>query len=253
MYLRRWGAKLQEVRAILLSKTWFGFDLDDTLHEFRQASNLALSSVLSKVNQDHGISIDDMQKEYRLILAEKTAMAFTDGRTSHEYRKERFQAVLEKFRISWNDDYLDALEHLYEAALGKSLCLKCGAFGLIDNLRKRDKKIVIITEGPQDAQEWTLEKLGISDKIDFLATTNLFRTSKVDGLLGKVLEHLQIAATDLVYIGDSWVRDMKPAMEERIYAVHYSEADSFSLDRYPIKVNTLKKLDLIIEDLPAQR
>jgi len=251
MYLRRWGARLREFRASLLSKAWFGFDLDDTLHEFRQASSVALSSVLSKVNEDHRISIDDMQKEYRLILAEKTATAFTDGRTSHEYRKERFQAVLDKFGILCTDHYLDALAQLYEAALARSLCLKCGAFSLLDNLQKLGKKIVIITEGPQDAQEWTLKILGISEKVDFLATTNHFRTSKIDGLLGKVLEHLHIAATDLVYIGDSWVRDMEPAIKESIYAVHYAEADNFSLDQYPIKINTLKKLNWIIEDVPA--
>lgn len=122
---------------------------------------------------------------------------------------------------------------------------------MLGNLRKLGKKVVVITEGPQDAQEWTLEMLGIIEKVDLLATTNRFRTSNVHGLLGKVLEYLQIAATDLVYIGDSWVRDMEPAKREGIYAVHYAEADRSSFDRYPIKINSLKKLDLVAEDLLA--
>jgi phosphoglycolate phosphatase-like HAD superfamily hydrolase len=98
---------------------------------------------------------------------------------------------------------LDELAHTYEAALEDSLELKCGALSLLTHIKAMGKKIVVITEGPQDAQEKTLEKLGLKDKIDFLATTNLFRVSKVDGLFSKVLEQLKIGASDMVYVGDS--------------------------------------------------
>ncbi|UZP39552.1 hypothetical protein NXS19_007368 [Fusarium pseudograminearum] len=40
-YLRCWRDDVMRLRAIFHEKTWFGFDLDDTLHEFRHSSGRA--------------------------------------------------------------------------------------------------------------------------------------------------------------------------------------------------------------------
>lgn len=69
-YLELWGRKLGENRTILHSKDWFAFDLDDTLHDFRKASSTALLAVLSRIKEDHGTNIDEMQKPYRFILVD---------------------------------------------------------------------------------------------------------------------------------------------------------------------------------------
>ncbi|KAI9767032.1 MAG: hypothetical protein M1840_005991 [Geoglossum simile] len=183
---------------------------------------------------------------YSRVLSRTTAGAFTDVKTSDEYRKDRFSAVLKSFSIKPSDQLLDELARTYEAALEDSLELKCGELSLLTRIKAMGKKIVMITEGPQDAQERTLEKLGLKDKIAFLATTNLFRISKVDGLFSKVLEQLKTAASDMVYVGDSERRDMIPAIAHGIYAIHYAEAESFSLDLYPAKINTLKKMEHIL-------
>ena len=64
---------------------------------------------------------------------------------------------------------------LYEATLMASLELKCGTSDLLSVVRKMGKKIVVITKGPQDAQERTIQGLGIGGHIDILATMNHFR------------------------------------------------------------------------------
>ena len=62
--------------------------------------------------------------------------------------------------------------------------------------------------------------LGIGSYIDYyLATTNLFKTAKVGGLFSPVLAHLEISSDDLVYIGDTEVRDIEPAMAAGIFSV----------------------------------
>ncbi len=248
-YLQLWGSKFNEIQATLRSKTCFAFDLDDTLHEFRKASSSAVLAVLTRINADHhGTSIAEMQNMYHQILADKTASAFVDGRTSREYRKERFETLTQKLQLSRTDNadddnkYFDSLADIYEAALATSLRLKSGALSLLTTLKNRGKKIAIITEGPEDAQIWTLHQLGLHPYVDFLATTNRFRTSKVGGLLRKVLNTLNIGTTDVVYIGDSWPRDMEPAIEEGVLGIHYSEMDNISLDLSPIRVNSLWKV-----------
>jgi putative hydrolase of the HAD superfamily len=246
LYMSLWKDKVEEIRAILQTKTWFAFDLDDTLHEFRKASGAAVSATLRIINQKYVIPIDELRTAYSRVLKQATAGAFTDGKTSDEYRKERFSTVLEDFSIMPSDELLDELTHTYETVLGGSLELKCGAISLFTQIKAMGKKIAVITEGPQDAQKRTLKTLKLEDKIDFLATTNFFHVSKVDGLFGKVLEELKIGASDMVYIADSKERDMIPAAEHGIYAIHYAEMESFSLDLYPAKINTLKKLEYIL-------
>ncbi|KAK9318817.1 hypothetical protein V1517DRAFT_359725 [Lipomyces orientalis] len=80
--------RLDPVLALLAAKPWFGFDLDDTLHEFRKASAHASRSVFEAIQAtypDTNETIDDLEATYRQILRSKTANAFTDGRTSEDY------------------------------------------------------------------------------------------------------------------------------------------------------------------------
>lgn len=129
-----------------------------------------------------------------------------------------------------------------------SLGLKCGAIGLLSTLRDMGKKVVIMTEGPQDAQERTIHRLGIGGYFDFLATTNHFGVTKTNGLFSKVLEHLGISPSEIAYIGDSVQRDMKPAMAEGIFSIHLAETTHVSLNTLPPQINTLRKLQYILSD-----
>jgi putative hydrolase of the HAD superfamily len=176
--------------------------------------------------------MEALKLEYRNILAQKTSCAFIDGKTSHEYLAERFSALLEFFSHAPTQNLIDELLSTYETTLTQTLELKSGALSLLRTLRAMGKKIVVITEGPEDAQERVLEALGLMPKIDFLATTNFFGVSKTEGLFKKVLQHLGIAAQDIAYIGDNEARDMSPAIEVGIYAMHLSGEENFSLDVY---------------------
>jgi len=73
------------VKLTLQSRKYFGFDLDDTLHEFRKASASASSAVFDAIQQQTGMSIEPLESTYTEILRSKTASAFTEGRTSTEY------------------------------------------------------------------------------------------------------------------------------------------------------------------------
>ena len=112
------------------------------------------------------------------------------------------------------DTVVSELLESYEVTLLESLKLKECTLELLSTLKDTGKKIVIITEGPVDAQKRTIERLGIEGCIDFLFTTNQFGVSKVDGLFAKVLKRLNILPSEMLYIGDSEERDKMPAMKE---------------------------------------
>ncbi|GKT40364.1 glyceraldehyde 3-phosphate phosphatase [Colletotrichum spaethianum] len=239
-------SKDDSLKAILAEKSWFGFDLDDTLHEFRRASTAATSKTLEVVSQRHQTPWVSLKEEYTKILHEKTAGAFSEGKTSFEYRRERFASLLERFSLPQDDAFLDELLEVYETTLNQSLQLKEGAAITLETLKGMGKKIAVITEGPQDAQERTVRNLGVADHIDFLATTNYFGLPKTEGLFPKVLSHLGITAADMVYVGDSELRDMEPAMAGGIFCIHLNEAAQASWASHPPRIKSLRNLEQVL-------
>lgn len=233
-------------RNALLQKSWFGFDLDDTLHEFRRASHKATTATLESISNRSDIPVLELKPAYDQILKDKTKTAFTDGKTSFDYRRERFTALLSHFSISYEKENMPKLLDLYEDTLTASLELKGGATALLSSLRGLGKRIVIMTEGPQDAQERTVRALGLEPYIDFLATTNRFGCAKTTGLFARVMDHLDIAADDIVFIGDSWQRDMEPAMAEGILSIHLDESKTTDLGVSPPVIASLSELQQIL-------
>ncbi|KAF9871391.1 had-superfamily subfamily variant 1 [Colletotrichum karsti] len=238
--------KLQQFQTELNRKSWFGFDLDDTLHEFRRASSAATNQVIQSISQRHGTPVQSLKDEYSTILREKTSSAFADGKTSIEYRRERFSTLLERFFLPLDAAFIEQLLDTYEKTLAESLKLKDGALSLLSMLKKSGKKVAVITEGPQDAQERTVKHLGIADHIDLLATTNFFGVSKTEGLFPKVLDHLGISAADMVYVGDNAARDVVPAEKAGILCIHYNEQARTSFDEFPARLCALGDIESML-------
>lgn len=156
----------------LRAAKWYAFDLDDTLHNFRKASAAAVTAVLRDVLEviESAYSLEDLRAEYKRILVSGTASAFIDGKSSHQYREDRLRQLVRKCSINLPKGRMQCLLHLYEEVLIKSLELKNGVLDLFEALQRHGHKIAVISEGPQDAQERTIEALGLTSNIDYLAT-----------------------------------------------------------------------------------
>ncbi|KAJ3576627.1 hypothetical protein NPX13_g3636 [Xylaria arbuscula] len=248
LYLDCWKNHTRRLSDVLSDKQWIGFDLDDTLHEFRRASSAATHDVLEVMSERYGLQCATLEGQYKEVLRRSTAHAFSDGKSSSQYRRDRFIAVADHFSLPLKHDnqFLTELLTLYETTLRETLELKCGAMDLLRAIKGQGKKIAVITEGPQDAQEWTINNLGISPYVDFLATTNHFKLSKTAGLFSRVLDELGISPSEIAYIGDSELRDMTPATELGIFCFHFAEDKNCNLERYPPRINTLNKLEHIL-------
>ncbi|KAI4651936.1 hypothetical protein J4E93_002132 [Alternaria ventricosa] len=220
----------------LKNATWYFFDLDDTLHEFRKASSAAVDATLRLILGNHAhhepssgepLTVAELNAEYLKILKTSTSAAFVDGKTSHEYRAERFQGVMKAFGIDCTEQQMQVLLDTYEAAIMQNLQLKGGAIPLLQTLKQQGKSIAIITEGPQDSQERTVAALGLEPYFDRLVTTNKLGVAKIDGLFGKALEMIGVKS-EVVMVGDSWERDIVPAVEAGIKCVWFAEKEEES-------------------------
>ncbi|KAL2786712.1 HAD-like domain-containing protein [Aspergillus keveii] len=238
-------------RQRLASATWVGFDLDDTLHEFRNASSAASNSVIRTISEQYAMPTQLLQQKYAVILREKTSHAFADDRSSHDYRKEGFLALLESVEIAADDEFIQGLLVTYERSLAASLKLKDGALGLLQRLKSLGKKVVVITEGPQDAQEWTVTQLGIAPCVDYLATTNQFRSTKTTGLFSHVLKHLGVAPDDIVYIGDNLDRDIVPAVDEGILCIYLADTPTVRTGEGVFRASSLAEDEQLLQNWPV--
>lgn len=75
---------------------------------------------------------------------------------------------------------------------------------------------MIITEGPRDAQKWTVEQLGLAPHVDVLVTSNEVGLAKDAGLFGEVLERCGIRKEDVV-----------PAKAVGVLGVLFDERDGY--------------------------
>ncbi|KAL8754443.1 MAG: hypothetical protein Q9199_004341 [Rusavskia elegans] len=259
LYMATYGDRIQPIKDALSSKTHFGFDLDDTLHSFRKASGAAsaavfehLASATTKTTTKTPPTIEELKTTYAQILSRTTSTAFADGKTSTDYRKDRFIALMQAHNLKSpnNEETLSHLLTLYKHTLQASLSLKPGAAHLLSKLKSLGKTIVVITEGPEDAQRWTLQQLGIAEKVDVLMTSNAIGKSKTEGLFGEVLGRLGIGAEKMVAVGDSVARDVEPAKAEGILTVLYDEAGSvrLELEEEGVRVDSLWKLGELLSE-----
>lgn len=248
LYARCWEDDILRLRAILAEKSWIGFDLDDTLHEFRRSSSKATHRVLAEISKLYRIPMHELKDEYSVILKKKPPNVFATEKAFNDYRKERLVSLLSCFSLPDDDRFISMLLGLYKANLMASLELKCGALDLLSLIKDMGKKIVIVTEGPQDAQERAVRDLGIGRFVDLLATAANFGVPKTDGLFPRVLKYLGITPGDIAYVGDSEERDMIPALAAGIFSIHLAEIKHVSFNTVPPKINTLKKMAYILSE-----
>ncbi|KAJ6203019.1 HAD-like domain-containing protein [Bipolaris maydis] len=218
-------------REHLKTPSWWFFDLDDTLHEFRKASSSA-----PPTPQEDSVTFADLKAAYSKVLKETTSSAFTGGKTSHDYRAERFQNTLKALSLPFTPDQVAQILNVYKNALMQHLTLKP----------------TIVTEGPQDAQQRTVAALGLEPYFDRLITTNAFGVAKVDGLFEKALEVLGVEGREVIMVGDSWDRDVVPAGKAGIRCVWYAEGCEEEEERKRVErvvvVDSLGKLREMVEE-----
>ena len=208
-----------ETNARLMTQTWICFDLDDTLHDFTCATTQATNAVFTHLHQLRpDITIATLREQYREIC-QKYVTAFTDGRSAFAYRFERMEQLLHRTGV--NEQFPTTLVTIYVEHLERALKLTHDAYTALTRLRQAGHNIAVVTEGPHDAQIWTLEKLGISSLVDQLITSNQERVSKQDGLFGVFSDRTKASPPHCLVVGDSIQNDILPTLAIGMNAVHY--------------------------------
>ncbi len=203
---------------------WIAFDLDDTLHDFKRASSRASEAVFREIERQFGIGVDELGEAYREILRAAQSGHFSQPKASREYRAERFGALLGGFAVD-PGPHLDPLLDIYDAALGEALELKPGVRQVLISAKRADLSVMVVSEGPHDAQTTTIERLGIAPSVDLLVTSGGEGASKSDGLFEKALERAGCECHEVLYVGDSIDRDLAPTAALGMASVYVGDEE----------------------------
>ena len=198
-----------------------GFDLDDTLHSFKAATSSATKDVLLHLSSSFALCYAELRSEYEEILKAMQKTNFTENKPSSEYRRSRFQKLLSHFCI--DDAHVETTLKDYDEALAMHLCAKPFAENVLEVSVKLGKRVIVITEGPTDAQQLTLDRLGLSKWISNLFTSAMYETSKTEDLFTIALDSVGCEAHRCIYVGDNPERDYFPSLQLGINAILFSE------------------------------
>jgi putative hydrolase of the HAD superfamily len=192
------------------------------------------------------IAIETLRERYHLIGSE-FATAFTDGRLSKEYRLERMNELLRRSELDF--PIADDLVQVYATSLENALLLQDSALELMKTLKTNGYTIAVISEGPHDAQEWTLQKLQLFPLIDVLMTSNREHISKKDGLFEIFMDRYQIERDRVVLVGDSVENDIIPASKAGLKAIHFNPKNQPSSPAASFTIAHLTEVTTIIVNL----
>lgn len=204
---------------------WVWFDLDDTLHDFTTAAKKATTEVFDLLSSETGIPLANVQQNYRVALQKHNAIEFADGRSSREYRSERFLGAIGLPAVE-NEATRALIEEalsIYERVFMGSLQLKPFACETLRALKDQGLSLAILTDAPADAQDRVIRTLGIDSLFASIFTSGSMRVSKRNGLFVKALDRLQISKDQVVMVGNSTASDVVPALAVGIEAIWFND------------------------------
>jgi putative hydrolase of the HAD superfamily len=196
------------------------FDLDDTLFDH----HYSMQKGVAAVHQNYAIlqaqTLPTVEATYMSFI-DKWHLKVLDGTlTLAESRAERFRDFFAHHGEQISLEEAVTAAEIYRAAYQESRQLISGAQLLLQHLRERGIKIVIITNNTVEEQITKLAHLGITNLIDILVISEEVGKPKPHrAIFEAALERSQCQPHEVVMVGDSWSNDVVGAHRLGIRAV----------------------------------
>ena len=195
------------------------FDIDNTLYSYTANDKVAVESLCKFAEKNLDVDKEKFLKAYyeaRRIVKEQ----LTDGGSRHSrvlffqttlelLGKNPFQYLLKMYDCYW-DNFLAGMKPFE------------GAAEFIHKLKDTGIKIALCTDMTAQIQYRKIQRLGLSDSINFMVSseeTGLEKPARI--MFEKALKKLGVKASEAAYFGDSLERDIEGAAEVGIKPFWY--------------------------------
>jgi putative hydrolase of the HAD superfamily len=206
------------------------FDLDDTLYDYSKCNSIAENRLFETIELDFGISQN--QASALLMQAKENVKAkLGDKSASSHNRLLYMQNICEqigrnplKYAMRFYNAYWDSMleqMQLYDYVLP-----------LLEELHRKNIKVGILTDLTAHIQYRKIERLGLTDRIDYLVTSEEAGDEKPsEKMFLLMLEKMKIKPEEALMIGDSRKKDIDGAFTAGIKGILYKKSDSEDMDK----------------------
>jgi HAD superfamily hydrolase (TIGR01549 family) len=196
---------LSNVKGVLL-------DLDNTLYYYEDCHEKAIEGCYSayKKQIDEEISLNDFSNKYREKRNIVTKRLSPQGTCRSRFFA--FQEMFEEFDLDKNWELAFKYEEIYWSTLIDNILLTEDALALLKECKRLKIDICVVSDMTVNIQVRKLQKLGVSDYIKYLVTSEEVGEEKPSAKMFKTaLKKLKLKPNEVIMIGDSESKDIKGA------------------------------------------
>jgi putative hydrolase of the HAD superfamily len=194
-------------------------DIDDTVVDWISPATDAVIAAIATHPAVAGADPAGLARRF-LEIVEETHVAFLAGElTMDEVRAQRIVRLIGEHGTDLAPDEAIELAAAYRAAYLDARRPVEGAPELLAEVRARGIRVVAVTNNVLAEQEDKLGHLGLRDRFDALVVSETVGVTKPDPRIFAIaLEAAGCAPADAVMLGDSWVNDVRGALDAGIGA-----------------------------------
>jgi HAD superfamily hydrolase (TIGR01549 family) len=218
-------------------------DLDDTLFDHAGATRDALAHVRTLSAQLGRWSLDEFDREHRVVLEELHTEVLAGKWTIEDARIERFRRLMLGAGAAEHDcvpDVLHGLSWGYRRAYEEAWRLVPGALALVQRIKAAGARFVIVTNNVVREQRLKVDRGGLSEYVDALVTSEEFGVTKPDPrIIIHALERVNAAPENAVMFGDSLTTDIEGGRRAGVRVVWFNRFGAKSGDPSLAEVSSL--------------
>ncbi len=239
-----------------------GFDLDDCLFD---STGLSLKARLKGIEAMIKLGLEIKKEEAKKILSEIVEEYGSNFSKHFNYFIRRLNLVHENINLSYNMQYkyIAAAVMAYHKEKIESICLYNDVKECLSNLRERNIKTAIITDGIPIKQYEKILRLEIDHLIDLVLITDQIGIRKPNpSLFEYCLKKFNVKGQETIYIGDRLDKDIEPALKNGIHSIFIHRGGKYDLSskiedkgqniKPTYEINSLDEIVEIISDINSK-
>jgi 5'-nucleotidase len=195
------------------------FDLDDTLFDHKFSRVKALQALQLKFAQLQAVPIDELEIAHQKLLDANYSQVLEGSLSIVDGTTQRITQLCSQYGINLNSQEAQNTVDLYNQEYAKNRQAVPGSKELLTILRDY-AKLGLITNGLIEPQMEKLRVCNIVKLLDYIVVSQTAGYTKPSKEIFEVaLRHVNVKASDSVYVGDSWESDVLPAVSVGMKAI----------------------------------
>ena len=208
-------------------KTWeentmyqnYVFDLYGTLidiHTDEEDSKLWEKLAIFYVSKGATYTTDEIKQAYISLCKEERKRVREEYQVEYEdiRIKKVFEELFQRKGVTVSQDVITCTSNLFRILSLDYVKLYDGVLELLDELRRKGKKIILLSNAQRSFTEPELRYLGLYDKFDHIFISSDYYCSKPDVKFYQImLEELGLDKKETIMIGNDEITDIKGSYE----------------------------------------